>query len=128
MCKILVVDDHPAFVDVVVRAFDRVGIKAKTAKNGIEAQQLLGEDSEIGAVIIDLHLPGIDGLTLCRRIKKQNPLMLTVAVTGYSNLFTLVEAREAGFDYFLCKPISLSVIQKVGLNLVWTVDEWRKLG
>ena len=127
MCKIMVVDDERAFRDIVLAAFLKVGINAIAASDGIEALELLGKKSEIGAILIDLHLPGIDGLTLCRKIKKHDPLILTVAVTGYSNVFTLIEAREAGFDYFLCKPVDIGVIQRVGKNIVWTVEYWRNL-
>ena len=73
MTTVLVVDDEPAVRDVVVRYLAQAGYRALEAADGESARALLEQETP-SLVILDLMLPGVDGLTLCREIRESSQL------------------------------------------------------
>ncbi|HEV7428026.1 MAG TPA: response regulator [Thermoanaerobaculia bacterium] len=105
--KILVVEDHPAELKLAVHVLSAAGHKVDRA---IAAEQALAaiETNRPTVILLDLSLPGMDGLTLARKLKADPATsdILIVAVTSYPEKFTMAEALEAGCDAFLHKPVS----------------------
>jgi CheY-like chemotaxis protein len=109
--KILVVDDDP----VIGKSFDRVltpkGYAVITAASGAEALARLVKE-EYDAVYTDIKMPGMDGLNLARHLKKIQPWLPVVIVTGYGSQQNEAAAKEIGVSAFLRKPLSPEMIEE----------------
>jgi CheY-like chemotaxis protein len=105
--KILVVEDQPVELKLAVHVLSAAGHEVDRA---IAAEQALAaiEKNRPTVILLDLSLPGMDGLTLARKLKGDPSTsdILIIAVTSYPEKFTMAEAMEAGCDAFLHKPVS----------------------
>src|SRR5437667_9261969 len=101
---ILVVDDEPIVREVVVRYLERDGFRTLEAASGDEAQRLL-ERQPPSLVVLDVMLPGIDGLELCRWIRSQSDLPI-VMLTALGEETDRIVGLELGADDYLTKPVS----------------------
>jgi len=75
---------------------------------------------------LDLNLPGMDGVALCRQIRKGWPMTICFAVTGYSSLFELSDCLEAGFEDYFTKPASLSDLLAAAEHAFKKIARWKK--
>lgn len=122
--KILVVDDEDAIRDILVEAFQGAGYIVKSAKSAEKALDILRDDS-IMVMYLDLKLPGMSGNELCQNIRMHNPLAFVCAITGYTDLFGLLECRKAGFDDFFKKPVTLSLLLESAKGAFQRLERWR---
>jgi two-component system, OmpR family, phosphate regulon response regulator PhoB len=104
VATILVVDDEPIVRDVVVRYLQRDGFRTLEAGSGDEAQVLLERDAP-ALVVLDVMLPGIDGLELCRWIRSRSDLPI-VMLTARGEEADRIVGLELGADDYLTKPFS----------------------
>ena len=109
--KILVVDDEEVIRSTFELAFSKKGYTVRCAERAEEALEIL-KDEKILVMFLDLNMPGMNGVELCRKIRKDFPVAIIHAVTGYSSLFEPAECREAGFDVYLNKPVNLEQLFK----------------
>lgn len=103
---VLVVDDEAIVRDVVVRYLERDGYRTLAAGDGNTAWQLIEDhDGELSLVVLDLMLPGIDGLELCRMIRDRGelPVIMLTARSGQSDR---IIGLELGADDYVGKPFS----------------------
>jgi DNA-binding response OmpR family regulator len=77
-------------------------------------------------MFLDLKLPGMNGIELCRRIRKNNPIACIYSMTGFSSLFELADCRDAGFDDYFLKPIDLSIFMKTAEDAFEKISRWKK--
>ena len=101
---ILVVDDEQIVREVVVRYLERDGFRTLEAATGDEAQRLL-EEQPPSLVVLDVMLPGIDGLELCRWIRSRSDLPI-VMLTARGEETDRIVGLELGADDYLTKPFS----------------------
>ena len=101
---VLVVDDEPIVRDVVVRYLERDGFTTLEAASGDDARRLL-EMEPPSLVVLDVMLPGIDGLELCRWIRQRSDLPI-VMLTARGDEADRVVGLELGADDYLTKPFS----------------------
>ncbi len=109
--KILVVDDEEIIRSTFELAFGKKGYTVRCAESAEEALEIL-KDEKILVMFLDLSMPGMNGIELCRKIRKDFPMAIIHAVSGHSSLFEPAEIREAGFDGYLHKPVLLEQIYK----------------
>jgi len=122
---ILVVDDEESIRDMLKMVFVNKKFKVKTAESAEAALELL-KDENIYIMFLDLNLPGMNGIELCKKIRKNIPFAMIHAITGYASLFELSDCREAGFDDYFTKPIKLSMLLKTAKDAVEKINRWRK--
>ena len=101
---VLVVDDEPIVRDVVVRYLERDGYRTLEAATGDEARRVL-EREEASLVVLDVMLPGMDGLQLCRWIRARSDLPI-VMLTARGEESDRIVGLELGADDYLTKPFS----------------------
>lgn len=104
--NVLLVDDELEFLATLVKRLTKRGLNISTAKNGEDALKIIGE-KVIDVVVLDVRMPGIDGIQTLREIKKKDPLMEVIMLTGHARLEVAIEGMELGaFDY-LMKPADI---------------------
>jgi DNA-binding response OmpR family regulator len=101
---ILVVDDEPIVRDVVVRYLEREGYRTLEAADGRRARELLEQESP-NLVVLDLMLPGTDGLSLCRWIRSRSDLPV-IMLTARGEETDRIVGLEIGADDYVTKPFS----------------------
>jgi CheY-like chemotaxis protein len=103
----LVVDDTPVNVKLVTALLKANGFAVTVATSGEEALDLV-KATEFGLMLLDLRLPGIDGLTVARTVRSSSghPQPVIVAVTASAMKTDVAAALEAGCDAFVSKPIN----------------------
>lgn len=121
--RILVVDDEQPIRDLLSQAFASMDYEVDTAADGQEALDMVAQHG-VQLVFMDLKLPGLDGLELCRRIRRFNPLAIIFAMTGYPSLFELSDCREAGFDDYFRKPVKLQVLSRAAEQAFERLERW----
>jgi two-component system, OmpR family, phosphate regulon response regulator PhoB len=104
MATVLVVDDEPTVRDVVVRYLRREGYETLEAGDGLDAQELL-RSHEPSLVVLDLMLPGMDGLQLCQWIRARSELPV-IMLTARAEEADRIVGLELGADDYLTKPFS----------------------
>jgi DNA-binding NtrC family response regulator len=104
--NVLLVDDELEFLATLVKRLTKRGLNISTAKNGEDALKIIG-GKVIDVVVLDVRMPGIDGIQTLREIKKKDPLMEVIMLTGHASVEVAIEGMELGaFDY-LMKPADI---------------------
>jgi CheY-like chemotaxis protein len=111
---ILIVDDNPANLELLLVILARDGYELHTATDAAEALTLLDTITPC-LILLDLQLPGMDGLELTRRLKAKETTATIpiVAVTAFAMKGDEEKARQAGCDAYLTKPIDKRILRDV---------------
>jgi two-component system, OmpR family, response regulator MprA len=107
--KILVVDDERAVRESLRRALELEGYEIDLAADGQEALQLLetNGDAQPDAVILDVLMPGVDGLEVCRRLRRSGNRVPVLMLTARDEIENRVAGLDAGADDYVTKPFAL---------------------
>jgi two-component system response regulator MprA len=103
---ILIVDDNPDFVDLIKHLLDHHGFAAQCAYSGAECLEIVRRQN-IDLVILDVMMPKMDGLTVCRELKNIAPELPVFLLTAKDDLATRAAAMEFGASEFLAKPVNI---------------------
>ena len=109
MNSMLVVDDDASFTHVLSRALARRGFEITIASNTAEAIAL-AKTNTFNKAVVDLKMEGPTGLVLIAELKRLQPSIDIVMLTGYSSVATAVEAVKLGAINYLCKPANTEEI------------------
>ena len=101
--RVLVVEDESDIADALARGLRREGYAVDAACDGPGALEL-AEIHDYDLLILDLNLPGIDGIDVCRRLRISHPALLILMLTARSQLHERVLGLDAGADDYLVKP------------------------
>lgn len=104
--KVLIVDDEPAMRDILVTLLSSDGHLCYTASDGVEALSRT-EREHFDAVITDIIMPHMDGITLTRELLARNPALAVAVMTGFSNQYTSEDVIAIGASDFLNKPFTV---------------------
>ena len=129
--KILLVDDEKVFTENMTRLLNNRGYDVTAVDRGEDALQLI-EKEKYDVVILDLKMPGIDGIATLKEIKKLDTFTEILILTGHGSIDTATEALKLGAYDYLTKPLSVSnvrvicqrVIEKI--NLMEEIEILRK--
>ncbi|MDY6792628.1 MAG: response regulator [Thermodesulfobacteriota bacterium] len=115
MANVLLVDDEVPFVETMTKRLTKRDLDVSTAFNGQEALDKLENSRSIEVVILDVKMPGMDGLETLQKIRKKYPLVEVVMLTGHATVESAIDGMKLGaFDY-LMKPCDMDIlISKVG--------------
>jgi two-component system response regulator MprA len=105
--KILVVDDERAVRDSLRRALELEGYDVELAADGEEALERLSANGEPDAVILDILMPKMDGLEVCRRLRREGHRLPVLMLTARDEVENRVSGLDAGADDYVTKPFAL---------------------
>ena len=108
--RILIVDDDPVTRDTIRDLLDGGGYRVETADSGLQALKLL-EDSRFDLVISDLVMPGMDGISMTRKVKETGTDIPIIVITGFATIEHAVESMKAGAYDFITKPFNTDQIR-----------------
>lgn len=124
--RILVVDDEKQIRDMYSQASTRAGYEVTTAQSAEEAIEIVRKTA-FWVLFLDLNLPGMNDVELCRQIRNQYPMAVPIAVTGYASLFELTDCRDAGFEDYFTKPASLPDLLEAAEHAFKKLARWKKM-
>jgi DNA-binding NtrC family response regulator len=107
--SVMLVDDEEQFLDVLSERLEARGLRVNTVTRG-EAAVGEVDEKNFDAIIVDLAMPGIDGIETLRRIKEKRPDMEIIMLTGHGTVQSGVEAMKLGAEDFLEKPVDINVL------------------
>ncbi len=104
--RVLLVDDEVEFVDTLAKRMKKRKLTTSSVNSGEDALEFLGQNPT-DVVILDVKMPGIDGIQTLREIKQEYPLVEVIMLTGHANVEVAIQGMEIGaFDY-LMKPMAI---------------------
>lgn len=106
-CDLLVVDDQPGLLKLLEELFSGAGLQVVTAQSGKQALALM-ESIRPRAVLLDLRMPGMDGLETVKYIREKHGELPVVLMTACDEREALTRAEELGVRYYLTKPFDLN--------------------
>ena len=127
--NVLLVDDEEQFLDTLSQRLELRGIKVDTVTGGKEAMEKIST-KKFDAIVLDLVMPGIDGIETLKRLKEKNPDIQIIMLTGKATVKKGIEAMKLGAEDFLEKPVDLNVlmekIKKATHNKMLLVEKSRQ--
>ncbi|MDB9822965.1 response regulator [Deltaproteobacteria bacterium] len=110
--KMMLVDDEERFLSTTSKLLSRKGYDVVTASSGAEALERLGARN-MHVVILDVKMPGMDGMETLTAIKKRFPLVEVIMLTGHGTVESAVDGLKSGATDYLLKPTDINdLIQK----------------
>lgn len=107
--RVLVVDDETDFLEMTVKRMKKKGIQIEGVPSGYEAVEKINNEN-FDVVLLDVKMPGMDGVEVLREIKRVKPLIEVIMLTGHASVESGIEGMKLGaFDY-LMKPMELDKI------------------
>lgn len=124
--KIAVLEDHDDLRELTVAALQRRGYHALGAYDAEELDALMAEHA-VDLLLLDLNLPGEDGLSVARRLKSAMPELFVIMTTANSRLDDRVAGYDHGADIYLCKPISEEELLAAVASIARRVGQRREM-
>lgn len=110
--NVLVVEDEARLRDILVSAIPDMGFSCRAVRSGEDALERMASGESAELLLVDLNLPGINGLEFLERVYEQWPSTCAVVMTGYGDLPTAQRAIRLDVADFLTKPASLGDIER----------------
>ena len=107
--SLLIVDDEPSILQSLGGLLSDEGFEVTTAVNGYEALKIIEVESP-DLVLLDIWMPGIDGIETLKEIKKENPNIQVIIITGHGTIETAVRATKLGAYDLIEKPLSIDKV------------------
>ncbi len=123
--KVLIVDDDKNILISLQLVLENEGYQVLTSDSATNALNIIQEQNP-KVMFFDLHMPEMDGVELCRKVRKNHHMELIYAMTGYSSLYNLATCREAGFDDMFLKPFSIVKFREVVSQSFEKINRWVK--
>lgn len=112
MARVLVIDDEEGMCWALEKALEEEGHQVFTATCGLAGMAIF-KAQEIDLVLCDIKMPDISGLEVLEQIRKKNPSVPVVIMTGYSSLPIALEAIKKGANSYLTKPFHISHLKEL---------------
>lgn len=111
--RVLIVDDEPDFLETILKRLKRRKIDATGVSSGKDALDLL-EKQPFDVVILDVRMPGMDGIETLKEMKKRRPLMEVIMLTGHASVEAGMQGMQLGAFDFVIKPADIDeLLEKI---------------
>ncbi|MEW6672256.1 MAG: response regulator [Thermodesulfobacteriota bacterium] len=104
--KLMLVDDEERFLATTKKLLDKKDIEVVTAANGMDALEILRQKN-IHVVILDVKMPGMDGIATLKEIKSRFPMVEVIMLTGHATVESAIEGLKSGATDYLMKPTGI---------------------
>ena len=104
---VLLVDDEVPFVETMTKRLERRALVVNTAFSGKEALEVLGNNRNTDVVILDVKMPGMDGIETLGEIKRLFPLTEVIMLTGHGTIESAIDGMKKGAYDYLLKPCDI---------------------
>lgn len=118
--KVLLVDDEEEFIELMSQRLETRGLKVEAVSSG-EAAVATVADHSFDVAVVDLAMPGIDGIETLKQIKEERPDVEVIMLTGQATVKSGIEAMKHGASDFLEKPVDLNVL----MEKIWAAKRER---
>ena len=126
---VLIIDDERSIREGSARILSRIGFHITTASRGEEGLELLEINPDVSIVLLDLKMPGIDGMEVLSRIRKKYKDIMVIIMTGFATVETAIQAMKQGAYDFIPKPFEPDHLRLVvnrareKLKLTWETEK-----
>jgi DNA-binding NtrC family response regulator len=110
IAKVLLVDDETPFVEALTKRLEKRGLTVLPSYSGPEAMEKLAADSHIDVVVLDVKMPGMDGVDTLKAIKAAHPLVEVIMLTGHATVESAIEGMKLGALDYLMKPCDIELL------------------
>ena len=111
---VLLVDDEETFVETMAKRLENRNLETLTAFSGTEALETLQTHQNLDVIVLDVKMPGMDGLETLKEIKNRFPLIEVIMLTGYATIESGIKGMKLGAYDFLMKPCDIEeLVSKV---------------
>lgn len=111
--KVLLVDDEKDFIETLSQRLKVRGLSVTSVTRGQDAVNI-ADKQEFDAIVLDLAMPGMDGLETLKRIRKNHPDAEIIMLTGHGSIKSGIEAMKLGAEDYLEKPVDIkTLLQKI---------------
>lgn len=107
IAKVLLVDDEVPFVDTMIKRLTKRNLEVLPAYAGEESLKKLAENKRVEVVVLDVKMPGMDGVETLKKIKQKYPRIEVIMLTGHATADSAVEGLKSGATDYLQKPTSI---------------------
>lgn len=108
--KLLLVDDEKPFLDTITKRLEKRELKVTAVYSGEDALAELAKNKTIEVVILDVKMPGMDGIQTLTEIKKRFPLVEVIMLTGHATVESAIEGMQLGAFHYLMKPCDIDAL------------------
>jgi two-component system, OmpR family, response regulator len=105
--KVLVVDDEEDFVETIVKRLKDRGLESAGVLSGRAALEFL-DSNDVDVIILDVKMPGMDGIETLREIKKKKPTVEVIMLTGHGSVESGIQGLQLGAYNYIMKPVPLN--------------------
>ena len=111
--KVMIVDDELDFLETIVKRLKARSIDVNGVESGYKALEIL-EGRNPDVIILDVKMPGMDGIETLREIKKKSPLTEVIMLTGHASVESGIQGMQLGAFVYVMKPVALDeLLEKV---------------
>lgn len=121
MKQLLIIDDQPGIRLLLEEIFNQAGLDTLLAANGGEALEIL-ETCRPDCILLDMKMPGMNGVEVLREIRKTLPDTLVMMMTAYSEIELTEEAGKLGIDQYFTKPFDIFEVRDTVMKRLETVN------
>jgi DNA-binding NtrC family response regulator len=108
--KVLLVDDEAPFIETLAKRLSKRDLTIVTAFSGAEALQKMDNEGNIDIVVLDVKMPGMDGIETLKAIKNIHPMVEVIMLTGHATVESAIEGMKLGALDYLMKPCDIEVL------------------
>lgn len=107
--NLLIVDDEERFLSTAKKLLEKRDVSVITCTNGFDALRII-EERRVDVIVLDIKMPGMDGVEVLRKVKQNHPDIEVILLTGHASVESAVEGLKLGAADYLMKPSTISDI------------------
>jgi len=109
---VMLVDDEVPFVETMTKRLEKRDLRVISAHSGEESLEKISKNRNLDVIVLDVKMPGMDGIETLKQIKKDYPLIEVIMLTGHATVETAIDGMKQGAYDYLMKPCEIEDLLK----------------